>query len=188
MRIDQFIDRSVQLEPLEKAIQKVWKEFKQKHKWALTPLKIPRNVMTNTIKGQSAVEEISDDEIANYGLEDNIRKIASQWNWEKSPAPLQLLQSQKYWNTIRDNLLIAITEKEESNQESLKSAINWTKIQLRARQKEWNQIVGPAGELIRARIEKETKEAAHALGKLEDLSPNQKKEWEKNLKEEIKSL
>lgn len=182
MRIQEFIKQPISLESTEQTIQKVWLDFKKKNRWPNTPLRISREILIATTREQEKTERISQDEIPGYSLEDNIRKIGTQWNWKKSPAPLQLLQGKKLWEGIRNNLQIGVEEQKESTKETLDAALRWGKNQIDSRRSEWQNITGPTGILIRQRILKEIKEAAEALGKLEDLSNSQKLEWNSQLK------
>lgn len=186
MKIEDFINRSVNLEPVERAIQKTWEDLQRKNHWPLRKLRIARDVINATARGQQTIEDVTGDVPHGYSLEENISKIATQWDWKRSPAPLQLLQSQRYWQGILNNLKIQLQEGEETRKEALASSIRWAKNQISSRKQEWESLEGETGRIVLRRILKETRQAAHALGKLEDLTSNQKLEWEKALQDMAK--
>lgn len=180
-----MINHAINMEPVTQAIENTWGEYQKKFRWPLRKIKIPKNIINATAKGQQNVEGITEDIPKGFSLQENIRKIASQWDWKRSPAPLQLLQSQRYWEGILNNLKIQIQETEETKKEALESVIKWTKNQISSRKQEWESLEGETGRIVLRRILKETQQAAHALGKLEDLTSHQKMEWEKTLLEII---
>lgn len=179
MKIEDFIQKSPNLEPIQHAIEAVWLQFQREYHWVCKAPRLGKNTLTKVIKGQSLVDEETNGELDGYGLKENLIKIASNWNWKRNPAPIQLLEGEKVWKALAAAATISKQEKEASNKEALESAIRWAKSQVEARQNKTNS----KEEIIR-----EITEAAHALGRLEDLSNSQIQIWSENLKKFCENL
>lgn len=173
MKIEDFVRKSPSLDPIQRAIEAVWMKFQKEYRWPCKAPRLGRNTLTKVIRGQSLVDEETNGELDGYGLKENLEKIASNWNWKRNPAPIQLLEGEKTWKALAAAATIAMQEEESSNEEALESAIRWAKSQVDARRNE---------KTPKEKILREVAEAANALGRLQDLSSSQIARWEENLK------
>jgi hypothetical protein len=171
MKITDLVERSADgLEPVISAIRKVWREFSLQHRWPARDKPIPRNVAHSVIRGQIRVENEKGPS-KGFSLEENIAHIANQWNWARSCAPLQMLQSDRYWRGLADQKRIAAQESEAGLETNLTDALSWLRNMRKTKDPKT-----PFPNWVR-----DIKAAAKALGKTTDLTPSQLAIWEKEV-------
>jgi hypothetical protein len=96
---------------------------------------------------------------------ENLQHLLTQWNWEKSPAPLRLLTSPHQWQNLTYLHLKNHEETQCLEKESLQRLLQYT-------QREWdlNQKVKKTPQACR----QATEEHLQATGKWDSLTPIQK--------------
>lgn len=174
MEIREFSSKTRDLETIRLTIKKAWDELCFKNHWPTGRIKIPQDAIFASIRGQEKIEKEMG-ENPQWSLLINIRQIAENWNWRRNPAPLQLLQSAKLWEGILQNLLVQKQEAAAGSSENLLSAIAWAKTHIQSRNADWERL-GNKGD-IKEKLLREIPKTAHALKRLEELTPEQKQAW-----------
>jgi len=170
MRIQEFLKKEKSPELLNEintTIAMIWQEFAKAHNWPTSryrtiPYQVSRAVAKeyqNLLKQLEHPEEVS--------FQAQIETIAQNWNWKRSPAPLQILTSQKTWKGLTIQAQLEEETKEEGSSEAYLSVLSWTKNQIRINSKKDPETT-----------ERLIRELAQATLRLEELNSQQKKEWD----------
>lgn len=150
------------LKNLCQILSEVWNDLCQQHGWP------HRKSWHEMLRERKAVRSLA----RQYALENNKEEtkkalywILSRWNWQKTPAPLNLLSSKTQWNCYR---MVLAREKEEEQgvflekQSSLK---DWGRLEITNRVR--------SGKNPKVAI-KETIDFALIIGKLNGMNTEEK--------------
>lgn len=160
--------------PLAHLISRLWNRLAKTHGWRQE--KSPEQIL-QTPKLLSTLKALAlqyQRELLAAGLtqtapqlleENNLQHLLSQWNWEKSPAPLRLLTSPHQWQALTYLQLKTYEEAQSLEEQSLQRLLEYT-------QREWllNQKTQPTLKECR----QATEEHLQATGKWSSLTPVQK--------------
>jgi hypothetical protein len=158
---------------LAKVIADVWNGLARDHGWPATQnaedIKRNRRVLATAMRGWAKTSEVD------HGRDTKtlIRWMLSRWNWDKSPAPMNLVASSAQWDALKASLQREVEENATRNKDRLKSVTEWVEKEISVRGK--NGIEG-----IRAR--EEIEEFAKATGKINAWTPAEQEHFYEELK------
>jgi len=146
-------------------ISEAWNHLAKNHGWPtrISPEDTLRKtrVIQKTLAGIEGLSELTPPPT----LLETLLWILSKWNWNKTPAPLGLLENRDQWAAIKSIRLRSQEEIKEARKEKLAKIEEWARREFRLRTEKG---------LSPQQAKKEIEEFAHATGKTQGMTTHEK--------------
>lgn len=161
------------LQSLCKILAEVWNSLCSEHGWP------HRRTWQEMLRERKAIRSMA----RQYALDNSTEEtkqalfwILRRWNWQKTPAPLNLLSSKTQWNSYK---MVLAREKEESQifiQEKDSNLKDWARMEItnRIKSERFQKNSKIENKADASNISKETVEFALILGKLKGMNTEEK--------------